>query len=64
MPHADVLQYECPLFAVPPLSLLERKRAETAGDSSYGAESVRQVWYLRMLTMSITQASTSERLLL
>ena len=65
VPHADVLQCESPLFAVPPLSLLERKRAETAGDnSSYGAESVRQVWYLRMLMMSITQASTSERLLL
>ena len=63
--YADVLQCESPLFAVPPMCLLERKRAETAGDnSSYGAESVRQVWYLRMLTMSITQPSTSERLLL
>ena len=40
--YADVLQYESPPFAVPPLSLLERRRAETAGgDSSYGAESAR-----------------------
>ena len=43
--YADVLQYESPPFAVPPMCLLERKRVETAGDnSSYGAESVRQVW--------------------
>ena len=40
--YADVLQYESPPFAVPPMCLLERKRAETAGDnSSYGAESAR-----------------------
>ena len=46
VPHADVLQCESPLSAVPPMCLLERKRAETAGDnSSYGAESVRQVWH-------------------
>ena len=46
VPHADVLQRWSPLLSVPPMCLLERKRAETAGDdSAYGFESVRQVWH-------------------